>query len=66
MTGCLLIILIYILALAVSWAITCGFVYLIMTCFSLVFSWPVATGVWLIIFFLTILLHTSSKDSKKR
>ena len=38
--------------LAFSWIITCGIVYLVFCCFSLVFSWPVATGIWLILLIL--------------
>lgn len=61
MVGCFLIMLIYILALAVSWSVTCGFVYLITMCFSLAFSWPVATGVWLILFLASLAFHSDSK-----
>lgn len=33
---------------ALSWIVTCGIIKLITMCFGLVFSWGVATGVWLI------------------
>lgn len=38
--------------LAFSWILTCGIVYLVFCCFSFVFSWPVATGIWLILLIL--------------
>ena len=33
---------------ALSWIVTCGIIKLITMCFGLVFSWGVATGIWLI------------------
>lgn len=48
----LLYALMLIVILAISWILTCGIVYLIFWCFSLVFSWPVATGIWLILLIL--------------
>lgn len=33
---------------ALSWIVTCGIVKLITMCFSLTFSWSIATGIWLI------------------
>lgn len=48
----LLYALMLIAILAISWILTCGIVYLIFWCFSLVFSWPVATGIWLILLIL--------------
>lgn len=44
----LLIALFKIFVLGVSWIATCGLVKLITLCFGWAFSWPVATGVWLI------------------
>lgn len=37
---------------AVSWLVTCGIIYLITLCFSLEFTWLMATGVWLVILLL--------------
>lgn len=45
----LIFIIIYLLALGVSWLLTCGIVKLITLCFGLTFSWPIATGIWLIL-----------------
>ena len=39
-----------------SWIISCGFFKLITLCFGWTFSWKVATGIWLIICFVKILL----------
>lgn len=47
--GCLLAILTFTGLSVVSWLITCGLVYLIMLCFTLEFSWWIATGVWLVL-----------------
>lgn len=33
---------------ALSWIITCGVIKLITLCFGWTFTWPVATGVWLV------------------
>lgn len=31
-----------------SWLVTCGIIKLIAMCFGWTFSWPIATGIWLI------------------
>lgn len=36
----------------IGWAATCGLIWLITACFGLAFSWPVATGIWLILLIL--------------
>ena len=46
--GCLIGLLLLVLLLGVSWLITCGIIWLITLCFSLTFSWAIATGIWLI------------------
>lgn len=48
----ILSLLILALILGLSWIITCGLVYLVTLCFSLTFSWSVATGVWAIMLLL--------------
>lgn len=50
--GCLLIIITGLLMIFFSWLITCGIIKLITLCFGLVFTWSVATGIWLIIFLI--------------
>ena len=39
-----------------SWIISCGFFKLITLCFGWTFSWKVATGIWIIICFVKLLL----------
>lgn len=48
--GCLAAVLVYILALALSWAFACGIIKLITMCFGWTFSIGVATGMWLLIY----------------
>ena len=45
----LLIILLFMVGYALSWAITTGIIYLICLCFGLEFSISIATGIWLIL-----------------
>ena len=45
----LLVILLFIVGYALSWAITTGMIYLICLCFSLEFSILTATGIWLVL-----------------
>ena len=51
MTGMLLIIM-SLLALALSWIVTCGIIKLITLCFGFAFSWLIATGIWLVFLLL--------------
>lgn len=55
-------ILTLILALTVSWALTCLIVYAITLCFSWPFTLATATGVWLI----TILVSSAVKSTTKK
>lgn len=58
-TGCLVAVVIFIFACAVSWIITCGVIKLITMCFGWEFSWGIATGVWLLMCLArTVLNHT--------
>lgn len=45
----LIILLIFAVLLCISWIGTCGIIWLITLCFGLTFSWPIATGIWLIL-----------------
>ena len=54
--GCLAVILVFVFAGAISWAITCGVIKLITLCFGWSFSWLVATGIWLIFWLLNAAL----------
>lgn len=55
--GCLAIMIILTVLFGISWIATCGIVYLITLCFDLVFSWSVATGVWLIMILLSTIFN---------
>lgn len=46
--GYILAILILAVCLGISWILTCGLVYLITLCFGWTFTWPIATGIWLV------------------
>ena len=50
--GCLITILLIAIIGGISWIATCGVVKLITLCFGLSFSWPIATGIWLILLLL--------------
>lgn len=64
MKGCITVIIALLLALGLSWAITCGIIYLITLCFSLTFSWPIATGIWLILFMLSSFFKSGNSSKK--
>lgn len=51
--GCLAAIIILLIALAISWAITIGIIYLICLCFHWQFTLLIATGVWLVMCLLS-------------
>ena len=51
MTGILLII-VSLLALALSWIVTCVIIKLITLCFGVAFSWLIATGIWIVFLLL--------------
>jgi hypothetical protein len=45
-----------------SWLVTCGIIKLICICFSLTFSWGVATGIWLVMILMrSVFQNNSSK-----
>lgn len=46
------LILEFLVASMVSWAITCGIVKLICLCFGITFTWLIATGIWLLLIVL--------------
>ena len=57
----LIVILIYILAISISFAVTCALVKVITWCFGLVFSWKIALGVW----FIFLMFNLLTKSNKK-
>lgn len=54
--------IVFLLASALSMLITAGIIKLICICFSLEFSWPIAIGIWLIMFLLRTTFTNSSKE----
>lgn len=48
----LAVILGAILFLGFSWITTCGIIKLITMCFGWTFKWSIATGIWLVIYFI--------------
>lgn len=51
-TMILAILIILVTVYAISWAITCGLIWIIAVCFDLAFSWSVATGIWIVLLIL--------------
>lgn len=57
MLGIILGIVVIVLVFGTSWLMTCGIVKLITLCFGWTFTWPIATGVWLILLVLSSTLQ---------
>ena len=55
----LFVVLAMIIAHAMSWAVIVGIIKLITMCFSIGFSLPVATGIWLILYLLNLVFYKS-------
>ena len=51
--------LIIVLGYALSWVVTIGVIKLITMCFSIGFSLPMATGIWLIMCLLKLTFYKS-------
>lgn len=50
--------------IAFNWIVICGLVKLITLCFGWTFSWPIATGIWLVIILLRMVFVQSSSSKK--
>ena len=59
MSKILVAVLALVIGYAISWGITVGVIKLITMCFSIGFSLPVATGIWLILCLLKLVFHKS-------
>ena len=59
MSKILVVVLTLVIGYAISWGITVGVIKLITMCFSIGFSLPVATGIWLILCLLKLVFHKS-------
>ncbi len=59
MSKILVAVLALVIGYAISWGITVGVIKLITMCFSIGFSLPVATGIWLVLCLLKLVFHKS-------
>lgn len=58
------IALLFVAACLVSWAVTCGIIWLVTLCFGWEFKLSIATGIWLVMWLAkTVFSHTT--DVKK-
>lgn len=48
-----------------SWAVTCGILWLIALCFGFVFNLKIATGIWLAMCLISVFLNRNSTSTKK-
>ena len=57
--GCIVILI----AILISWLLTCGVIKLITLCFGMIFSWKISTGIWLCfcLFNLCVSRHVTVK-----
>lgn len=58
----LIMIVIVIVSMAISWGIVVGIIKLITLCFGWEFSLPVATGIWLIMMLAKMVFSGFKKD----
>lgn len=59
MSKILVAVLALVIGYTISWGITVGVIKLITMCFSIGFSLPVATGIWLVLCLLKLVFHKS-------
>lgn len=59
----LIIPLIIVISIIISWGIVCGFLQLIALCFSISIPLRICTGIWLILWLLSLILK-NNKDKK--
>lgn len=59
--GLLIVVLIVLMAIAVSYIVTVGVIWLITLCFGLKFSWVIGTGIWLALGLLSLFFGGGSK-----
>lgn len=53
----LIVIGILLLVTGFSWAVICGLIYLICSCFGLTFSLKIATGIWAVVIFISLITN---------
>lgn len=59
--GGLAVVLLYLVLCAISWGITCGVIKLVTLCFGWVFTWKMATGIWLIMYLVRSVFNRVSR-----
>ena len=62
--GIIAVLFLMVALTAFSWIVICGIVKLITICFGWTFSWPIATGIWLVMILLRM-VFVQSNSSKK-
>lgn len=62
--GAIAVLFLSVMLIALSWLVTCGLVKLITLCFGLVFSWPIATGIWLVMILLRSIFKNTTTVKK--
>lgn len=58
----ILMLLALFFALGLSWALTCGIIWLICVCFKLTFSLLTATGIWLVLLLVSSFFRGRRED----
>ena len=58
----LVVALVLIIGYALSWVLIVGTIKLITMCFSIGFSLPIATGIWLILCLLKLIFYKSERS----
>ena len=62
--GIIAVLFLMVALTAFSWIVICGIVKLITICFGWTFSWPIATGIWLVMILLRMVFVQSSSSKK--
>lgn len=53
----------FLITYTLSWAVTVGFVWLVFKLFDIVFTLKIATGIWLIVIFIEIIILGNNNKS---
>ena len=62
--GIIAVLFLMVALTAFSWIVICGIVKLITICFGWTFSWPIATGIWLVMILLRMVFVQSSSSKE--
>jgi hypothetical protein len=61
----LMVIVAIVMCFGFSWIVTCGIIKLITLCFGLVFTWKIATGIWLVLLLISSVFKSVIKVNKE-